>query len=159
MQTSVRERWQQHYPNNQKQENTYYVEYKTDDGKSFECKVNEDVFNNNKIYLIQNGTYSSYENMRAKTIGYDYVFYEDELGYNSIVAVTKNKKNIEKIIKLYNINADVIEYYLNNNEINKKIDEYDKELEKENDQNKQKEIIKLMLEIYKNNKVTLSKSY
>lgn len=120
---------------------------------------NEDVFNNNKIYLIQNGTYSSYENMRAKTIGYDYVFYEDELGYNSIVAVTKNRKNIEKIIKLYNINADVIEYYLNNNEINNKINEYDKELEKENDKNKQKEIIKLMLEIYKNNKVTLSKSY
>lgn len=33
-------------PNNsQKEENAYYVEYKTDDGKSFECKVNEDVFN------------------------------------------------------------------------------------------------------------------
>ena len=61
--------------------------------------------------------------------------------------------------KLYNINADVIEYYLNNDEINNKINEYDKELEKEKDQNKQKEIIKLMLEIYKNNKVTLSKSY
>lgn len=120
---------------------------------------NEDVFNNNKIYLIQNGTYSTYENMRAKTIGYDFIFYEDELGFNSIVGVTKNKKNIEKIIKLYNIDAEVIEYYLNNEKINNKINDYDKELEKENDPNKQKELVKLMLEIYKNNKVTLSKSY
>lgn len=120
---------------------------------------NKDVFNNNKIYLIQNGTYSTYENMRAKTIGYDYVFYEDELGFNSIVGVTKNKKNIEKIIKLYNIDAEVIEYYLKNEKINNEINDYDKELEKENDPNKQKELIKLMLEIYKNNKVTLSKSY
>lgn len=120
---------------------------------------NKDVFNNNKIYLIKGGTYNSYESMRAKTIGYDYVFYEQEGEYNSILGITKNEKNINKIIKLYNIDADIKEFYLNNSKINNKINEYDKLLLKVNDENEIKKIVNLMLKEYKNNDVVLSKNY
>lgn len=120
---------------------------------------NSDIFNNNKVYLINSGSYNSYENMRTKTIGYDYVFYEDNGQYNSIIGVTKNKDNIDKILKLYNIDAEVREFYINDNNVNNKIIEYDNLLLKENDNNKIKEIVELMLKEYKNSKIILSKNY
>ena len=65
----------------------------------------------NLIYLIQSGAYSSYDNMRANTIGYDYVYYEEDNLYKAIIGVTKNKDNIEKIKKTYGKEVIVNEYY------------------------------------------------
>lgn len=107
------------------------------------------IYEGNLIYLIQSGAYTSYDNMRANTIGYDYVYYEEDNMYKTVIGVTKNKKNIEKIKDIYGNNIIINEYYVEDNALNNKIIEYDKKLSNEEDNNKIKEIIGDMLYIYK----------
>lgn len=117
------------------------------------------ILDNNKIYLIQEGSYSSYENMRASTIGYDYAYYEDNGKYNSIIGITKNKENINKIKDMYNKDVIVTEYYLDNEKLNDKIDEYDNKLLLETDNDNIKNLISSMLNTYKEEKLNLVKVY
>ena len=106
-------------------------------------------FGGNIIYLIQSGAYSSYDNMRANTIGYDYVYYEEDEMYKTIIGVTKNKNNIDKIKESYGSEVIVNEYYTEDKELNSKINEYDTLLLKEENNEKIKEIIIEMLNLYK----------
>ena len=65
-----------------------------------------------KIYLIQAGAYSDYDNMVKNTSLNNYVYYKDDDGlFKSIVGVTENKDNIEKIKKTYSNKVIVTEYY------------------------------------------------
>lgn len=109
------------------------------------------VLENNVIYLIQAGAYSTYDNMRANTLGYDYVYYEEDNLFKTIIGITKNKENIEKIKVIYGKEIIVNEYYTENKKLNNKINEYDELLLKEKDNDKIKEIIVSMLNLYKNN--------
>ena len=52
---------------------------------------------NNTMYLLQAGAYSSYDNMRANTMGNNYVYYEDDGLYKAIIGITSSYDNIEKI--------------------------------------------------------------
>ncbi len=110
---------------------------------------NKLAFDGNLIYLIQSGAYNSYDNMRANTIGYDYVYYEEDNLYKTIIGITKNKDNIEKIKKSYDKEVIVSEYYTENKELNFKINEYDNLLLKEEDDEKIKKLIIDMLNLYK----------
>lgn len=103
----------------------------------------------NQIYLIQSGAYSSYDNMRASAIGYDYIYYEEDDLYKTIIGVTKNKNNIEKIKKSYNGEVIINEYYTEDKELNNKLTEYDFLLLNEDNNDKIKEIIIKMLNLYK----------
>ena len=58
-------------------------------------------YDGNLIYLIQSGAYSTYDSMRANTISYDYVYYEEDELFKTVIGVTKNKSNIDKIKKVY----------------------------------------------------------
>jgi len=112
----------------------------------------------NLIYLIQSGAYSSYDNMRANTIGYDYVYYEEDDLYKTIIGVTKNKDNIEKIKKVYGKEVIINEYYTNDSNLNNKLNEYDFLLLKEDNEDIIKEIIIKMLNLYKeDNSIKLTK--
>ncbi len=114
-------------------------------------------FGNNKIYLLQSGAYSSYDSMRASTVGYNYVYYlEDDL-YKAIIGVTKDENNIEKIKDVYKEEVVINEYYLNDDEINDELKKYDLELAKANEMDKIKEIILNMLNLYKKEDIKLTK--
>lgn len=101
------------------------------------------------IYLIQSGAYSSYDNMRANTIGYNYVYYEEDDLFKTIIGITKNEENIEKIKNTYGKEVIINKYYINDQKLNNKIIEYDKKLLKETEEEQIKKIIIEMLNLYK----------
>lgn len=118
---------------------------------------NDTLLENNIVYLLQAGAYSSYDNMRANTMGNNYVYYEDDGLYKAIIGITSSYDNIEKIKNAYNGDVIVNEYYLKNIELSNKISKLDNELSKEEDANNIKQIINSMLALYKDEKVNLTK--
>lgn len=118
---------------------------------------NDTFLTNSTMYLLQAGAYSSYDNMRANTMGNNYVYYEDDGLYKAIIGITSSYDNIEKIKNAYNGEVIVNEYYLNDIELSNKISKLDKELSKEEDSNNIKEIINSMLALYKEENINLRK--
>ena len=123
--------------------------------KIYDKKINDDL-NGEKLYLIQTGAYSSYDSMVNSTLLSNYVYYEDEDGlYKSIVGITKDKENVDKIKNTYKEEVLVSEYYSKDKSLNKKIDNYDKELKKTLNEEDIKKIVSETLKIYKNKKTVL----
>lgn len=106
---------------------------------------------NKKIFLIQAGAYSNYDNMVSNTLLSNYVYYQDDGIYKSIIGVTLDKDNINKITNIYNGETIVTEYYSTNQNLNKKISNFDKLLKETTDNNEVKKIVLETLELYKNN--------
>ncbi len=82
---------------------------------------NDTFLTNSTMYLLQAGAYSSYDNMRANTMGNNYVYYEDDGLYKAIIGITSSYDNIEKIKNAYNGEVIVNEYYLNDIELSSPI--------------------------------------
>lgn len=117
----------------------------------------EKVTEGRKLFLIQAGAYSSYDTMVSNTSLSNYVYYEDDGLYKSIIGVTGNADNIEKIKNTYVGEVIVSEYYSMDDELFKKIDEYDKII---NISNNKEDIEKNKIEIlnlYKDKEITLKK--
>ena len=114
----------------------------------YEDKVSS-LLNSNLIYLLHDNSYDNYDSMKASTISSNYVYYEEEGKYNRVVAITKNKDNIEKIREVYGSDLSVEEYLLDNDAINNKLDEYDVKLESLSGEDEIKGIIMEMINIYK----------
>jgi len=102
-----------------------------------------------KIYLIQAGAYSSYDNMVSNTNIGNYIYYEDEGMYKTIIGITENPNNIEKIKNTYKDESIVIEYYSEDTELNNKIKDYDKRISNTEDPEELKNIVLEMLDLYK----------
>lgn len=116
--------------------------------------------NSNKVYLLQSGAYSSIDNMKMNTKQLNYVYFNDEGMYKTIVAITKNKDNIKKIKNAYNIDMVINEYYLENDDLINKINEYDKKLAGTSDKEEVVKIVNNMLINYKEeNNIKLVKTY
>lgn len=112
--------------------------------------------NGEKIYLIQAGAYSTYDNMVKNTLLSNYVYFEDEDGlYKSIIGLTKNYDNIEKIKNTYQEKVFINEYYSKDKELNNKIKEYDEKIKNTSDEKEIKNTIAEMLKLYQNKNVTL----
>jgi len=109
-------------------------------------------YDNNIIYLLQSGAYSSYDSMRANTTSYDYIYYEEDDLFKTIIGLTKNKDNIEKIKNAYGKEVQVSSFYIDNTKLNSKIIQYDNMLLKEEDNVKIQEIAIEMLKLYKEEK-------
>lgn len=123
--------------------------------KIYDKKINDDL-NGEKLYLIQSGAYSSYDSMVNNTLLSNYVYYEDDDGlYKSIIGITMNKENVDKIKNTYKEKVLVSEYYSKDKYLNKKIENYDKELNQTLNENDIKKIINEMLKIYKDKKTIL----
>jgi len=105
-----------------------------------------------KIYLIQSGAYSNYDNMVKNTSLTNYIYYEDDGLFKSVIGVTESKKNVEKITSVYGKEVIVNEYYSKDDSLNKKIQEYDKKLKNTTDSSKITEITSEILKLYKENK-------
>lgn len=123
---------------------------------SYDRKIISDL-SGKKIYLIQAGTYPNYDNMISNTLLSNYVYYQDEGMYKSIIGITLNKNNIEKITSTYNGEVVIDEYYSNDQKLNSKINEYDKKIEQTTNNNEVKEIVLETLSLYKDNDSTIIK--
>lgn len=109
------------------------------------------VLEDSKVYLLQLGTYSSVDSMKKNTSLSNYIYYYDDGVYNSVLAVTKNKDNVDKIKDLYDLDIYVLEYYLDDDSLNEKIDEYDYMISNSDSEEEVKKIISDMLIMYQDN--------
>lgn len=114
-----------------------------------------DYLTSSKIYLLQNGEYNTYEEMRQHNLGNNYVYYEDNQKYKSIVGITKEANNISKIQKIYQTDLVVEEYYISSNLINSKQLSYDEQLSKTNDPKEVRKVVKDILNLYQEDKETI----
>ncbi len=106
-----------------------------------------------KIYLLQVGAYSTYDNMVKNTLINNYIYYEDYDGlYKAIIGITEDYDNIEKIKKSYGKEIIISKYFSKNKELNDKIKEYDKKIKKSDKVEEIQSISLEMLTLYKDNK-------
>ena len=109
-----------------------------------------------KIYLIQAGAYSTYDNMVQNTSLNQYIYYEDEDGlFKSIIGLTEDYDNLERIKNTYSGEVLISEYYSKDEELNQKIKEYDKKIKKCSTKEDIQKIVLEMLTLYKDNENTL----
>ncbi len=102
-----------------------------------------------KLYLIQNGEYLTYDDMRIDNNSNNYVYYKDNDGYKTVIGITSNEENIDKIKSLYNEDVMILEYYVSNDKIDSKQEEYDDILYNTNDIYEVKEIVDNILNLYR----------
>lgn len=108
--------------------------------------------NGKKIYLIQAGAYSTYDNMVDNTLVNNYVYYEDNDGlYKAIIGITENYDNIEKIKNTYGKDVIISEYYSKDTILNNKIKEYDEKLKYSTNKEEIQSTVLEMLTLYKDN--------
>lgn len=102
-----------------------------------------------KLYLIQKGKYLSYDSMREDNNGNNYVYYQDDDGYKTVVGITRDEDNIDKIKSLYSDKLDIEEYYISNEFLNEKQNEFDLVLNKTEDIYEVKEVVDNILNLYR----------
>ena len=121
----------------------------------YDKKLDEEL-EGRRIYLIQSGAYSTYDSMVNNVLLSNYIYYEDDDGlYKSIIGVTEEYNNIEKIKNTYKDAVIVDEYFSKDVELNKKIRAYDERMMITEDVDEIKKIVKEMLILYKDNDTTL----
>lgn len=112
----------------------------------------DEEINGKKIYLVQAGAYSSYDKMKDNTLVNNYVYYEDNDGlYKAVIGLTENYDNIKKISSTYDKEVIINEYYSKDEELNKKIEEYDKKIAEMDNMDEIKKVVLEMLNLYKDN--------
>lgn len=109
----------------------------------------ENKLSSSRLYLVQNGAYLTYDSMREENSGNNYIYYKDEEGYKTVVGITRNEENIDKIKSLYSENMKVEEYYVSNELLNAKQDEYDTILNNTDDIYEVKEVVDNILNLYR----------
>ena len=123
----------------------------------YDKKIEEDI-GGKKIYLVQAGAYSSYDNMVKNTLLSNYAYYEDEDGlFKSIIGITLDYDNLDKIKKTIKDNVLVREFYSKDIDLNKRIEEYDRKLKNTTNNDEINDIIDKVLELYKGKNNTLDK--
>ena len=123
----------------------------------YDKKIEEDI-GGKKIYLVQAGAYSSYDNMVKNSMLSNYIYYEDEDGlYKSIIGLTLDYDNLDKIKNTYKENVLVREFYSKDIDLNKRIEEYDRKLKNTTNNDEINDIVDKVLELYKGKNNTLDK--
>ena len=107
------------------------------------------IISSSVIYLLEDTSYDNYNDMKTSFVSNNYIYYEENGKYNTVIAMTKDKNNIDKIEEAYDKKFNVVEYLLADSEINKKIDEYDKKIENTTDNNDIKLLVEELNGIYK----------
>lgn len=106
------------------------------------------VMDSNVIYMLIDSSYDDYDSMKASSLS-NYVYYQDDGKYNSVIGITKNKDNINKIEKIYNKELDVKKYLLSDQDLISKINDYDEEIRNSDNDEEIKKIVLEVLELYK----------
>lgn len=122
----------------------------------YDKKLSQDI-QGEKIYLIQAGAYSTYDSMVKNTSFNNYIYYEDDDGlFKSIIGLTENYDNVEKIKNTYSGEVLISEYYSKDEELNQKIKEYDLKIKNSTNQEEVQKIVLQMLTLYKDKESTLT---
>ena len=108
-----------------------------------------DSLRSSRLYLVQNGEYDNIDMMREENSGNNYVYYRDDDKYKSVVGITKDYDNIDKIKSLYSDNLSVLEYYVSSDILDSKQDEYEKMLNNADDIMEVKEAVDNILNLYR----------
>lgn len=116
--------------------------------KNYSDNINNEL-RSSRIYLIENGKYDSYEEMREDNNLNNYIYYTDDEGYKTVIGITRNYDNVEKIKKIYSDNVYVDEYYIDREYLNSKQDDYDMELSQTDDVYEIRELVDEILNLYK----------
>lgn len=112
----------------------------------------DNLYNNltsSRLYLLENGIYDSVENMREENSTNNYIYYKDNDKYKTVIGITNNYNNIDKIKKLYNDNLSIEEYYIGSNNLDSRQLEYEKILSSTNDLKEVKEAVDNILNLYR----------
>ena len=109
----------------------------------------ESKLTSSRLYLVQNGEYLTYDSMREENSGNNYVYYKDEDGYKTVIGITRNEDNIDKIKRLYSDSVKIEEYYVSNELLNEKQNEFDKILSNTDDVYKVREVVDNILNLYR----------
>ena len=109
----------------------------------------ESKLTSSRLYLVQNGEYLTYDSMREENSGNNYVYYKDEDGYKTVIGITRDEKNIDKIKNLYSDSVKIEEYYVSNELLNEKQNEYDKILSDTDDLYEVREVVDNILNLYR----------
>ena len=109
----------------------------------------EKKLSSSRLYLIENGKYLTYDSMREENNGNNYVYYKDDDGYKTVVGITRDENNIDKIMSLYSDSMRVEEYYVSNELLNEKQGEYDLILNNTEDMHEVKEVVDNILNLYR----------
>lgn len=112
----------------------------------------KNILTSNVIYLLEDASYNDYNTMKSSFVSNNYIYYEENGKYNTVVAMTKNRDNIDKIGKAYNKNFKIVEYLLSDEEINNKLNEYDKKIDNTSDNKEIKLLVEELNGIYKERK-------
>lgn len=121
-------------------------------GKLVYSVYNEDIENklsSSKLYLVLNGEYLTYDLMREENNDNNYIYYKDDDGYKSVIGITKDIDNVEKIKKLYSDNLKVEEYYISSDLFNDKQLEYDLELKNTDNIYEVRDVVDNILNLYR----------
>ena len=108
-----------------------------------------DTLRSSRLYLVERGVYDTIDTMREDNSDTNYVYYGDNDKYKTVVGITKDFDNIKKIKSLYSDNLSVMEYYVANDIIDSKQDEYEKELTNAEDYKDVKEAVDNILNLYR----------
>lgn len=121
-------------------------------GKLVYGVYNDDIENrlgSSKLYLVLNGEYLTYDLMREENNGNNYIYYKDDDGYKSVVGITNDKDNIDKIKQLYSDTVSVEEYYISSDLFNEKQLEYDDKLKNTDDIYEVRDVVDNILNLYR----------
>jgi hypothetical protein len=117
----------------------------------YEDKI-DDKLSSSRLYLVENGEYLTYDSMREENNGSNYIYYKDDDSYKTVIGITGNEVNIDKIRSLYDTTVRVNEYYISNDYLNDKQDEYDVMLSNTDDMREVREVVDNILNLYRDDK-------
>ncbi len=106
--------------------------------KSSNINTKETFSENNKIYLLQVGVYSTEENMKKNTKNIsDYFYYKDKDGFHVIIGIVENKNNYKKIGDSFGISENIYlkEVVIDNMEFIESLRQYEKLVESSDNKN------------------------
>ena len=108
-----------------------------------------DTLRSSRLYLVERGSYDSVNKMREDNSDINYVYYRDNDKYKTVVGITKDYDNVKKIKKLYDDKLSVTEYYVANEIVDSRQDEYEKSLKEAEDYQDVKEAVDNILNLYR----------
>lgn len=116
--------------------------------KTYSDDIHNDL-TSSRLYLVENGVYTSYDRMREENSMNNYVYYIDDNKYKTVIGITMDYNNIDKIKSLYNDDLVVQEYYVSTELLDDKQNEYDSKLSKISDLYEVKEVVDNILNLYR----------
>ena len=117
---------------------------------SYKSKLYE-TLRSSKLYLIENGEYETIDIMKEENINNNYIYYRDNDKYKTVIGITKEYENIDKIKQIYDGETIVLEYFIPNGSVSMEQIEYDNVLKETDDIKEVREIVDNILELYRNN--------